>query len=240
MTKRLTPKAFIRLINDLQHQEEAHRQEIGGSELDQPMELLRSWQARRLQVTYADLLVDPAYQSACAFFLSDIYAAKDFSQRDHDAERLYEILSRYLPEAMLHLLRDTIHLNQLSQQLDQDLLRALVEKLGMTTEISAEMYAEGYRVCNNFRERKDQIEFLTEILSEAAEGAHNPVLVISLRLARGPAQRAGWGELHDFLERGYQASRPMKDVDYFVHTIQQREMAILERIFAGDLQPFRQ
>lgn len=231
---------LIRLIRDLQQQDDAKHQTVTGAGLAAQMAQLRAWQSRRLSATYADLLANPTYRPACEFFLSDIYAERDFTQRDHDVERVYEVLLRYLPESMLTLLGDTVRLNRLTHRLDQALLDALLGPLGLTGEITPELYAQGYRVCDNYAERKTQIEQLAAVLSEAAHGARNPVFAVSLRLARGPAQRAGWDALVDFLERGYRACRPMKNVDYFVNAIQSRETILLERIFAGHPQPFQE
>jgi hypothetical protein len=93
-------------------------------------------------------------------------------------------------------------------------------------------------VCNNQDERRLQIELLALVLREAALGARGAVFGVSLRLARLPAQRAGWDELYDFLERGYRACRPLRRVDVFVETIHRRELAILENLFAGRTDPF--
>jgi hypothetical protein len=57
-------------------------------------------------------------------------------------------------------------------------------------------------------------------------------------MVKAPAQRAGWADLVDFLERGRQAFKPMKDVKTFVDTIAERERGILDRIYAGDQQGF--
>jgi hypothetical protein len=59
-------------------------------------------------------------------------------------------------------------------------------------------------------------------------------------MAKVPAQRAGWVEIYDFLERGYQALRQMKDTQTFVETIAQREMSILDLIYANDIAGFKQ
>ncbi len=236
--KRPTPPALIRLIYDLQHQAEAQRQAVSGSALDPALQRLRLWQSQRLRRTYRDFLTDPTYHLACEFFLNDIYASKDFSQRDQDAEHLYEIFSRHLPESMLTLLADTIELNHLSNHLDQALSKALVEGLGVTGEITAADYAAGYRWCDNYAARKEQIERLVAVMDEAAAGARGPIFIISLRLVKGPAHRLGWGELYGFLERGYQACRPMRQVSPFTNAIREREMRILERIFASHPQPF--
>lgn len=238
MPEIVSPKEFIHLLSELQHWKEAQRRNIGESALDPPLALLRQWQSERLARTYDDLLNDKQYRSACLFFLSDIYSPRDFSQRDHDAEHLYSLLSRFLPQAMLTLLADAIRINQLTDQLDRALLSEIEKCFGITDTLTPQLYAQAYRQCDNYAQRREQIELMAKILREAAQGARNPIFAASLRLVRRPAQRAGWIEVYDFLERGYQACRPMRDVKYFVNTIQQRETIILDQIFAGDPEPF--
>ncbi|HLD93140.1 MAG: hypothetical protein A2W35_14920 [Chloroflexi bacterium RBG_16_57_11] len=238
MPEIVSPKEFIRLLSELQHHEEAQRRKVGDSTLDPQLALLRQWQAERLQRTYADLLNDKQYRSACLFFLSDIYSPRDFSQRDHDAEHLYSLLSRFLPQAMLRLLADAIRTNQLTDQLDRALLLELKNNFGMTDTLTPELYAQAFRQCDNYTQRREQIDLMAKILQEAAQGARNPIFAASLHLVRRPAQRAGWSEVYDFFERGYQACRPMRDVKFFVKTIYQRETTLLDQIFSGDPEPF--
>jgi hypothetical protein len=238
MPEIVSPKEFIHLLSELQHREEAQRCNVGDSTLDPQLALLRQWQSERLAHTYADLLNEKQYRSACLFFLSDIYSPRDFSQRDQDAEHLYRLLSHFLPQAMLTLLADAIRINQLTDQLDRALLLELEKSFGMNNTLTPQLYALAYRQCDNYAERREQIELMAKILQEAAQGARNPIFAASLRLVRRPAQRAGWIEVYDFLERGYQACRPMRDVKHFVNTIQQRETTILDQIFAGDPEPF--
>ena len=49
---------------------------------------------------------------------------------------------------------------------------------------------------------------------------------------------AGWHELQGFLERGYAAFKHMKGAEEFLNTIETRETGILDRIYAGDPDPF--
>lgn len=232
------PPNIIRLLFDLQNSDEARRQTIGGAPLPPTLALLRNWQTQRLICTYSDLLESKEYGPACEFFLSDIYAPRDFSQRDHDTERLHEILARFLPEQMLRLLADAIRVNRISNRLDNDLVKILFEVLGVTDTITPELYAKAYRICDNYADRKRQIDLLASTLGEAAEGARFPLVGVSLRVARGPAHAAGWQELYDFLERGYRAYKPMRNAKHFADTVCERELLILDRIFAEDPHPF--
>jgi hypothetical protein len=229
---------ITRILWDLQHDEALRRQAAAQAGLDPQLARLRQWQAGRLSRTYADLLADERHAPACRFFLSDIYAPCDFSQRDHDLERIYNLMLRFVPPQMLKLLADSIELNQLTYSLDQALMHALVDQLGASGEITAELYAHGYRLCDNYAERVHQIELIVQVVRKVGEGARQALVGATLRLARRPAEKAGWFELYDFLMRGYTAFRQMRGGENFARTIQDREMRILDRIFANHPEPF--
>ena len=53
-----------------------------------------------------------------------------------------------------------------------------------------------------------------------------------------PAHAAGFGQLQDFLEEGLNAFRALKDVHCFLDTIHEREWASMQKLFAGDEDPF--
>jgi hypothetical protein len=233
-----TPRDGARLLYDLQHSSELQQQPVAGSQLDPQLALLRTWQSQRLVQTYADLLADPCSGPACRFFLSDIYAPRDFSQRDHDIERIYAFLLRVMPAPTLQLLSEVVELNHLTNVLDTDLCRVLVDQLGVINTITPERYAAGYRICDNYAVRVRQIDLTTQVLGEVGAGAHLGVVGLAMKLVRGPALRAGWGELYDFLARGYAAFKQLRDVKAFVGTIAQRERRILDQIFAGNPDPF--
>jgi hypothetical protein len=55
----------------------------------------------------------------------------------------------------------------------------------------------------------------------------------TLAMMRGPAAAAGLADLHNFLERGYNAVRQMKGAGEFLAKIKSRETALLETWFAG-------
>jgi hypothetical protein len=238
MTDEPKPPDVGRLLRELQSSDALKHQAVEATGLDPQVARLRQWQSDRLAKTYADLAADKQFAPACQFFLNDIYAARDFSQRDHDVERLHAWLARVVPAPMLKLLTEVVELNALSNALDARLAQVLVETPGMTDSLSAEAYAEGYRRCDNYAERSHQIDLIVAVLAQVGEGARHRLVGAALGLVQGPAKRAGWLELYGFVERGYAAFRPMKDVKTFVETVQARERRILEQIYAGAPEPF--
>lgn len=239
MTDATRPPSAVQLLHDLQHSEELQHQPSAADGLHPQMAMLREWQANRLAHTYADLLADPGYRPACEFFLSDIYAPRDFSQRDHDLERIHKFLSRVLPAATIQLLTATVELNSMTNTLDNRLLQVLVDQLGVTDAVTAELYAEAYRACDNQAERVRQIDLTQSVLRQVSEGARYLIVGVAMKMVKVPAQRAGWVEIYDFLERGYGAFRQMKDAKHFVATIAQREMGLLDLMYADDVAGFK-
>ncbi len=233
------PSAAARIFQELLTNPEARHKPVPRKGLPRELKILRQFQANRLAKTYADLLATKRYGPACRFFLSDIYAPKDFSQRDHDGETIYRLMRKFLPERMLHLLGRVLTLNRLTQELDERLADAIFNQLGATDTITPQLYAEGYRLCDNYQEREEQIDMIVEVGWGVDRLMKNPLTAPTLRMAKVPAKVAGWTELHDFLERGYRAFKKMRGAKHFLETIESREKKILHNLFSAEPDPFR-
>ena len=226
----------LEFLHELHHHERPDAAQIEA--LDRQLFILRTWQSQRLTETYSDFLHTPHYRSACRFFLEDVYAPKDFSQRDQDILQIYELMSQFLPDFLLGLVRNAAELNEMSNQLDLNLLGVLVNDLQMDDGITTEMYAEAYRICDNYDARKTQIELIVDIGHQVEWSTKLPFVSTTLRLARYPANRAGWGDLHTFLENGFKSFKRMRKPRVFIDAIQEREMQILDNIFNSHPDPF--
>lgn len=206
--------------------------------LSPEMRLLRQFQADRLKTTYADLAASARYGRVTQFFLSDIYGAKDFSQRDADAEEVYNAMRQYLPDRLLTTMGQAVTLNRLTQELDEKMLHVLCRELGMAGELTPEMYVAAYRLLDNYDERSHQIDLVLEIGRSVDHLTRIPMIGLILKAAGRPARRAGWAELHDFLERGFHTFKQMGGAAEFLSIVEQRERRILDQIFAGNPRPF--
>jgi hypothetical protein len=226
----------VRVIHDLQHNK--NRSLPPDQALDPQMAILRAWQSDRLRRTYQDLLESPRYRPACLFFLNEIYAPRDFSRRDQDFEQLYHLARLFIPENFMVLFKALFELNSLTNTLDRLLLNALVEELGMQDSITSQLYAEAYRSCDNYQDRKYQIDLLVAVVHDVGRGARDPLVGPTLQLARMPARLGGWQEIYEFAISGYQAFKAMRQPGVFSNAIEKRETHILDLIFAGAENPF--
>jgi len=201
------------------------------------LDVLRAWQAGRLAKTYADLLANPRYTRACRFFLDDVYAAKDFRQRDEEIRHLYEIIHHFLPDIILKLVKTVIELNDLTQSLDEELWTVMQNELMVSDMISMDLYVAGYRLCDNYDERAYQIELIDQIGHMVDLTTKVPMIATTLKVVRGPVTRAGWGELHDWIERGFLAFQHMHGAKEFLATIHNREISFLDAAIPNHRRP---
>ncbi len=190
---------------------------------------LRQYQARRLAETHADLAVDPEFAPAAHFFLTDIYADRDFARRDAELEALYDFVRPVMPIEAIESMANAVALNNLTHELDGHMAQRL-QALGATESFSHEQYAEAYRQ-GSYEARVTQIDLVVALLRQIAGLQDVPFIGTALTTTRGAAQRMGWGTLHNFLERGYRAWNGVTDPGLFVQTIERRERDLNDRLF---------
>jgi hypothetical protein len=87
-------------------------------------------------------------------------------------------------------------------------------------------------------QRQRQIFLIVEIGHALDDFVRKPLIRTALAMMRGPAHLAGFGVLHDFLERGFNAFHKMGGADEFLETIRKRETAIHDAIAGGSNSPF--
>ena len=228
------PTAQTELIRQLQRARALHEQRAASPALAAALDRLAQWQSRRLNETYADLADNPRYAAAIAFFGADLYGPGDFSRRDADLARVVPLMSKVLPEGVLRTIAGAMELSVLSHELD----RALLERLGPAAALSAASYCEAYRELDERRSRERQIALIVTVGHALDRYVGKPLVRSALAAMRQPARLAGLGALQDLLERGFAAFRRMHGAAEFLATVETRETALMNAIFAGDRAPF--
>jgi hypothetical protein len=194
---------------------------------------LQKWQSKRLMRSHADLHASPRYRLAVEFFFNELYGGGDAKRRDTDLMRVQTAMERLLPREGLEALCLAIELETLSQELDAAVARALPD-----APITVPRYAEAYRAAGREADRRRQIELTSEVGTYLDGVVRKPMVRALVRLARAPAHAAGFGQLQEFLERGFRAFETMHGAREFVETIRERELRASARLFAAEADPF--
>jgi hypothetical protein len=223
------------LARELARAHRLHEERRANPILAGALERVAAWQAKRLAGTYVDLAAQERYADAIRFFETDLYGGADFAQRDADFERIVPVMVRMLPERVIATVAQAAELNALSQELDRTLLARLPRADG---QFSVYEYCRAYRRMANRPARERQIRLIGEIGAALDGYVKKPLIRAALVMMRHPAHMAGFGVLHEFLERGFNAFHRMHGAEVFLSTITTRETALMNAIFDGETAPF--
>lgn len=194
---------------------------------------LKAWQSERLGRSFQSLREHPHYAAATEFFLSDLYGSDDVGWRDRDVRRVLPTMLRWLPASALATLASALDLDLLSRRFDLAMADQLPDG-----RIAVADYAQAYRCVGNADGRRRQIELIQVIGADLEKIVRKPFILGVLKLARGPARGAGFGELQGFLERGFAAFRSMGPAEDFLSRIVAGETTVMQRLLAAHPDPF--
>ena len=218
---------LLRDLHEVRHPEREPRNRLP------QLSRLRRWQSARLGRSFGSLRDHPRYGGAAEFFLSDLYSAEDTTWRDRDLARVLPTMLRWLPNGVLGSLSDALELDLISVRCDL----AMAEHLS-AGEIDVGAYAQAYRASVDADQRLRQIALIGNVGRELEAIVRKPFVLGVLKLARGPARGAGFGELQTFLERGFSAFRAMGQADEFLTRITVGETVAMQRLLAAHPDPF--
>ena len=187
---------------------------------------IKSYQARRFERTYADLLSSPRYRAAARFFLEELYGPQEFGARDAQFARIVPALVRLFPEEIVGTVATLARLHALSESLDDEMARCLE-----SPPVDAEAYLRCWQQTGRAADRQLQIDLTLDVGRALERYTRNPVLRGALRLMRRPAQSAGLGELQRFLEAGFDTFGAMRGAADFLDTVRDREHALSAALF---------
>ena len=197
---------------------------------------LQHWQRDRIARSFEDLALREGYRPAVQFFLTELYGGLDFRQRDQDMGRVMPVMIRFLPDRTLGTMSEAFELQAIS--LEFDMVMAGEMALHGIDQLDMHNYCNVYRAANDQSGRERQILLIRKIGYDLDKLVHWPMVNYLVRLLRGPAHAAGFGNLQEFLEGGLNAFRALEDPGYFIETIYQREWDSMQKMFAGAGRPF--
>lgn len=217
------------ILEHLAQVDRARHHRASDPDLAAAVRALKSFQHRRLEACYTDLLASPRYGAAARFFLDDLYGPWDFTQRDAQFARIVPALVRLFPAEIVSTVETLAELHALSEHLDDRM--ALVLRGGTFDDAG---YARAWREVGEADARLRQIALMRDVGEALERYTRRPALRQTLRLMRMPARAAGLLALHGFLERGFDTFRRMNGATEFLDTIVGRETCLARRLSTSE------
>ena len=193
---------------------------------------LQAFQSARLNSTYKDLKKKPDYEKIGNFFFNKLYAPDDFSFRDASIKKLHKVLKGTVYKGILSAGKKVIELHEITDRMDELMVDHMID-LGVDQKMNMEDYQNVYRSLDNYDQRIYQIKLSTEVTRAFHRLSRKWIVAVSLRTVRSAAHLLGIGKIIDFIYEGYDGFRKIKNIDYFVDTIEKREIAWHDEIWSG-------
>lgn len=191
---------------------------------------VQEFQVRRLKRDFRDLRMTEEYGPFCEFFATEIYSARDFSERNDSFRRLTNQFRAILGEEIAAGLLRLLDLHALTDRLDGELAAALTAAGRPVTFTEAE-YEAAYRALDNYDERRLQIDLILESLAFTHRVSQTALVGVALKSAKIAVGLFTKDRVVELLERAYATLRGIKDIRYLENEVRTRELARLDRIY---------
>ncbi len=191
---------------------------------------IQEFQSRRLNGTYTDLKANPEYEKIGKFFFEKLYAPEDFSFRDASIKKLHKLLDGAIYKGMVSAVSMVIELHELSDALDDLMLEKMMEN-GVGPDMTMDQYQDVYRQLDNYDQRIYQVKLVSRVNRAFHRLSKVWIVGVSLKTVRTAAHLLGMGKIMDFIYEGYEGFRSINNIEYFLNTIEQRELAWHDEIW---------
>jgi len=185
---------------------------------------LQTFQSARLNRTYEDLKHTPEYGDMGEFFFNKLYSPDDFTFRNESIEKLHKALDGKVYAGMVTAVSKVIELHHLSDELDDKMVLKMIE-LGVGTDMNMEEYQKVYRSLDNYDQRLYQINLSAVVTLLFYNLSKKRVVAVSLKLVKAAAFFFNIQKIIDFVFDGYNAFKKIDNIDFFVDTLLEREIA---------------
>lgn len=188
-------------------------------------EALKLYQKERLTDTHADLLLNRETRQAGLFFLNDIYGSSKIGDRHKDLERIIPTMEKLFPEPALEVIADAISLNAMTEVLDGKMATILGQNF------TPAQYDEAYRQVATREEREAQIQLVQNVGYTLADLVKLPLISTTLKVMTLPAKLGGLMDMHEFLSKGFQTFKEVKNPRAFIDKIIEKEKEELNKTY---------
>jgi len=185
---------------------------------------LQDFQSNRINGTYRDIETDPEFSKIGNFFFKKLYAPEDFSFRDTSMKKLHRVLDGKIYKNMLTAVTKVIELHDISDEQDNRMVERMMEE-DIDESMTMAQYQKIYRSLENYDQRIYQINLSAEVTRIFHGLSKKWIVAVSLKTVKTTAVLFGIREIIDFIYDGYVAFKTIDNIDFFVETMTQRELA---------------
>ncbi len=203
---------------------------------------VQAWQKQRIQRTHAKQFAEKQNILMSEYFLNRLYGGPDFDALAGQIARLVKYAhkaEKLIPENAIKTGTAGVTLAILAVQLDEEVAIQLLEDYPNNPALTDEMMRLTYLKLNQGENRLRQLRLLDELGISLDKYMRSFMVQAAFKMCKGAAAKYHFEVMYDFMQDGFLALKPLKSAEKFVKEFTAIERQIVDKVHAGDLNPFQ-
>ncbi|MFW2146662.1 FFLEELY motif protein [Acinetobacter sp. TY1] len=201
----------------------------------------QTWLKNRIQMTHQDLFNQKENVLMAQYFLNRLYGGPEFDDLAVQIERLLKYAhkaEKIIPENAIKTGLKSVGLAVLAMQLDEQVAAQLLKDYPADQVIDNEMMRQTLIKLDQYDARLDQLSLLDDLGGALDKYMRSFIMHTAFKMCKGAANKYRFELMYDFIGEGFIAMKPMKSAANFIHTFTVKEREIVEKVHAGEPNPF--
>ncbi len=201
----------------------------------------QTWLKNRIQMTHQDLFNQKENVLMAQYFLNRLYGGPEFDDLAVQIERLLKYAhkaEKIIPENAIKTGLKSVGLAVLAMQLDEQVAAQLLKDYPADQVIDNEMMRQTLIKLDQYDARLEQLSLLDDLGGALDKYMRSFIMHTAFKMCKGAANKYRFELMYDFIGEGFIAMKPMKSAANFIHTFTVKEREIVEKVHAGEPNPF--
>ena len=192
-------------------------------------------------MTHQDLFNQKENVLMAQYFLNRLYGGPEFDDLAVQIERLLKYAhkaEKIIPENAIKTGLKSVGLAVLAMQLDEQVAAQLLKDYPADQVIDNEMMRQTLIKLDQYDARLEQLSLLDDLGGALDKYMRSFIMHTAFKMCKGAANKYRFELMYDFIGEGFIAMKPMKSAANFIHTFTVKEREIVEKVHAGEPNPF--
>lgn len=201
----------------------------------------QDWLKSRIQRTHHELFNQKENVLMAQYFINRLYGGPEFDDLAVQIERLLKYAhkaEKIIPENAIKTGLKSVGLAVLAMQLDEQVAAKLLKDYPAEQKIDDEMMRQTLIKLDQYEARLEQLSLLDDLGGALDKYMRSFIMHTAFKMCKGTASKYRFELMYDFIGEGFIAMKPMKSAANFIHTFTVKECEIVEKVHAGDPNPF--
>ena len=201
----------------------------------------QTWLKNRIQMTHQDLFNQKENVLMAQYFINRLYGGPEFDDLAVQIERLLKYAhkaEKIIPENAIKTGLKSVGLAVLAMQLDEQVAAQLLKDYPADQVIDNEMMRQTLIKLDQYDARLEQLSLLDDLGGALDKYMRSFIMHTAFKMCKGAANKYRFELMYEFIGEGFIAMKPMKSAANFIHTFTVKEREIVEKVHAGEPNPF--